>query len=93
LSLVRVVPTASAGTEYFGGSDEFEVDAGNLFQLVDALERIAPGFAEAAGIQLVFAVDGELMEDWTLPLPEGAEVLIVTRISGGSQATACTARR
>ena len=82
MSLVRVVPTGAAA-EYFGSSDEFEAGAGNLFQLVEALERIAPGFADAAGIQLVFAVNGELVEDWTLPLPAGAEVLIVTKISGG----------
>jgi len=82
--LVKVVPTSSAGTEYFGSTDEIEVEAGNLFQLVDALERIAPGFAEAAGVKLVFAVDGELAEDWTVPLPAGAEVLIVPRIGGGN---------
>jgi hypothetical protein len=81
--LVTVVPTASAGTEYFGSTDEIEVEAGNLFQLVAALDRIAPGFAEAAGIKLAFAVDGELTEDWTKPLPANAEVLIVTRIGGG----------
>lgn len=83
MSLVRIVPTGTAGTEYFGSGDEFEVEAGNLFQLVEALDHIAPGFADAAGIQLVFAVNGELVEDWTLPLPAGAEVLIVTKISGG----------
>ncbi len=81
--MVRVVPTASAGTEYFGGTGEIEVEAGNLFQLVDALDRISPGFAEAAGVRLVFAVDGELAEDWTVPLPANAEILIVPRIGGG----------
>lgn len=78
-----MVPTAAAGTEYFGSTDEFDAEAANLFQLVDALDRIAPGFAEAAGVKLAFAVDGELMEDWTRPLPPGCEVLIVPRIGGG----------
>ena len=83
MSRVRVVPTGSAGADYFGSTDEFEAEAANLFQLVEALERIAPGFAEDAGMRLAFAVDGELAEDWTAPLAEGAEVLIVMRISGG----------
>jgi molybdopterin synthase sulfur carrier subunit len=83
LSLVRVVPSSTAASEYFESSDEFELEAGNLFQLVEALDARGPGFAEAAGVQLVFAVNGELVEDWTLPLPAGAEVLIVTKISGG----------
>lgn len=82
MSQVRVVPTGSAA-EYFGGGDEFEAAADNLFQLVDSLDARAPGFGDAAGIQLVFAVNGELVEDWTRALPEGAEVVIVTKISGG----------
>jgi molybdopterin synthase sulfur carrier subunit len=81
--LVTVVPTGSAGTEHFGGTDTLEVEAGNLFQLVDALDRIAPGFADEAGVKLMFAVDGELAEDWTRPLPPACEVLIVPRIGGG----------
>jgi molybdopterin converting factor small subunit len=81
--LVRVVPTASAGADYFGGAAEIEVVAGNIFQLVDALDRISPGFAEAAGTRLVFAVDGALAEDWTRPLPPDCEIWLVPRIAGG----------
>ncbi len=83
MSRVRIVPTGAAA-EYFGGSgEEFDAEAGNLFQLVEVLDARAPGFGEAAGVQLVFAVNGEVTEDWTRALPERAEVLIVTKISGG----------
>jgi len=74
---------ASVATDWFGSGEEIEIEAGNLFQLVDALEQRAPGFAEAAGVAISFAVDGELAEDWTAPLPDGGEVLLVPRIGGG----------
>jgi molybdopterin converting factor small subunit len=69
--------------EYFGGETEIEIEAGNLFLLVDALDIRSPGFAEAAGTRLAFAVDGVLVEDWTEGLPPGCEILIVPRIAGG----------
>ena len=59
------------------------VPAGNLFQLVEALEARAPGFAQVAGIKVAFAVDGELAHDWTAPLTDASEVLLVPRVGGG----------
>ncbi|HMO67987.1 MAG TPA: MoaD/ThiS family protein [Novosphingobium sp.] len=81
----RVVIAPSFCTEYFGATSEFEVEAGNLFQLVDALESRAPGFAQAAGIKVAFAIDGQVQNDWTAPLPEACEVLLVPRIGGGGR--------
>lgn len=79
----RVVVAPSFCTEYFGKLSEFDVEAGNLFQLVDALEARAPGFAQVAGIKVAFAIDGVVQGDWTVPLPPGCEVLLVPRIGGG----------
>lgn len=81
--MVRVVPTAAIAADWFGGGAEFEIEAGNLFQLAEALDRRSPGFAGVAGIAISFAVDGALAEDWTAPLPAGSEVLLVPRIGGG----------
>lgn len=81
--MARVVVTPSFCTEYFGSDSAFDLPAANLFQLVDALERRAPGFAEAAGIKVAFAIDGVVQNDWTAPLGPDSEVLLVPRIGGG----------
>jgi len=81
LPLVRTAP--SFCTEYFGAGLDQEIAARNLFQLVDALDRMSPGFAEAAGTRVAFAVDGVLWHDWTVPLPPDCEVLLVLRVAGG----------
>lgn len=81
--VVRVCTTPSFCTDYFGGGLDQEIEAGNLFQLVDALERLAPGFSEAAGTKVAFAVNGIQEHDWTAPLPQSCEVLLVPRIAGG----------
>lgn len=70
-------------SEFFGSSEEMRIPAANLFQLVQALEERAPGFAEVAGIKVAFAVDGELTHDWTAPLADSSEVLLVPRVGGG----------
>ena len=83
--MVHIVPAASAGSEYLGGSAGIDIAAGNIFELVELLDRMSPGFAAAAGVKLVFAVNGELAEDWTAPLPADAEILLVPRIGGGAR--------
>jgi len=83
VAIVRVVPMASVATAWFGSGEEITAEAGNLFQLVEQLERRSPGFAEAAGVAISFAVNGELAADWTVPLVNGAEILLVPRIGGG----------
>ena len=81
--MARVSIMPSFCTELFGSGEGMEVPAGNLFQLVQALESKAPGFAEVAGIKVAFAVDGELTHDWTAPLRDDSEVLLVPRVGGG----------
>ena len=81
--MARVVVTPSFCTEYFGADRAFDLPAANLFQLVDALEARAAGFAEAAGIKVAFAIDGVVQNDWTAPLAPDSEVLLVPRIGGG----------
>lgn len=81
--MIRVVPMASLGADHFGGAEAVDVTAGNLFQLVAALDRISPGFADGAGLKMSFAVNGTVVHDWAQKLPADCEVLIVPRIAGG----------
>ncbi len=69
--------------QFFGGAGEVEVAADSLFGLVEALERIAPGFAEEAELRAAFAVDGAVQADWSVRLTPGAEVILFARVAGG----------
>lgn len=60
-----------------------EVDAGNVFELVGALGRRSPGFAEVADVRVAIAVDDVLTGDWATPLSSDSAVLLVPRIGGG----------
>ena len=61
----------------------FSASAAMLFMSFNWMEDRAPGFAQAAGIKVAFAIDGTVANDWTAPLPPGCEVLLVPRIGGG----------
>lgn len=78
-----VLVTPSLGSEFFGGKEEMGVEASNIFQLVAALDRISPGFGAIAEARVAFAVDGTLTADWSTPLSETSEVLLVPRVAGG----------
>jgi hypothetical protein len=69
--------------EFFGGAGSMDIDAGNVFELVAALDRCSPGFAEVADVRVAFAVDDALTGDWTAPLSNTSGVLLVPRIGGG----------
>jgi molybdopterin converting factor small subunit len=71
------------GAEAFGGKDVLDVAAGNIFDLVRALDRLSPGFGESAEVRLAFAVDGTITSDWGAPLNAASEVIVVPRVGGG----------
>src|SRR6266436_6770467 len=79
----RVHPMAPFSAQFFGGAEVLEVAAGNLFGLVEALDRLAPGFGENAGVRVAFAVDGMIQADWSAALAPGAEVMVIPRVAGG----------
>ena len=81
--MVRVSLDRSLAAEWFGGKDAVEAKAGNVLQLVDALDRMAPGFAEIAPVRTVFAVDGEITADWSVAINDASEVILLPRIGGG----------
>lgn len=81
--MVRVTPMEPFAAQFFGGTGALEVEAGTLFALVDALDRIGPGFAEVAGMRAAFAVDGAMQTDWSASLGEDAQVTLFQRVAGG----------
>ena len=62
---------------------QLDVAAGNLFALVDALDRLGPGFGEDAALRAAFAVDGVMQTDWSAPLAPDALVMVFPRVAGG----------
>ena len=81
--MVAVVITSPFDREFFGSRDRFQIDAPNLFALVDALDREGPGFAEVAQVRAQLAIDGTIEPDWSSPLAGAGEVIVLARIGGG----------
>ena len=69
--------------EFFGGEGCMDVNAGNVFELVRALDRRNPGFADVADVRVAIAVDDVLIADWTTSLSDDSDVLLVPRVGGG----------
>lgn len=74
---------APLGDEFFGGVSQFAFSASSVFGLVSQLDRLSPGFSEEAPVRCAFAIDGVLASDWSAPLADGAQVLLLPRVGGG----------
>ena len=81
--MITVRPLDPFSSQYFRGEAQVELEAGNLFALVHALDQLAPGFAEEAELRAAFAVNGQVVPDWSAPLPPDAEVMLFPRVAGG----------
>ena len=81
--MAHIEVMAPLGDEFFGGKGEFTLAAGTIFALVALLDRLSPGFAEEAPVRCAFAIDGVLAGDWSAPIPEGAQLLLLPRVGGG----------
>ncbi len=79
---MRIVVMAPFDKEFFG-TGRLDLAPRNLFDLVGKLDALAPGFAAIAQPRVHFAVDGVLETDWTRPLAEAAEVIVLPRVGGG----------
>lgn len=67
----------------FFGTDRLDLDAVNLYALVEKLGELAPGFAAIAQPRVHFAIDGVLETDWSTPLAGANEVIVLPRVGGG----------
>lgn len=81
--MVQVSILSPLSSEFFGGEDSIVIDARSLFELVSALDRRNPGFADAADVRVAFAVDDVLTADWATPLSRDSHVMLVPRVGGG----------
>lgn len=81
--MAKVHPLAPFAEQFFGGAEVLDVAAGNLFALVEALDRLGPGFGEDAVLRAAFAVDGMMQTDWSAPLAPDAQVMMFPRVAGG----------
>ena len=82
--MAQVSPLAPFAGQFFSGAEVLEIAAGNLFALVDALDKLGPGFGEDAALRAAFAVDGVMQTDWSAPLAPDAQVMLFPRVAGGS---------
>lgn len=79
---MRIVVMPPFDREFFGG-DRLELEALNLFDLVERLDGLASGFAAISRPRVHFAVDGVLETDWSRPLADAREVIVLPRVGGG----------
>ena len=67
-----------------GGRKEFEVEAGNIMQLLKALSARYPELAPIIERGVAVAIDGQLYNNALLQtVPENAEVYLMPKASGG----------
>jgi len=81
--MITVEATEPFASQFFQKNAQILVQATNLFTLVAALDRQAPGFAHEAALRAAFAINGQIVADWSAPLAEDAQVMIFPRIAGG----------
>ncbi len=79
----RIVLTPPLDTEFFGGSEELQVQAASIFELVRMLDELGPGFGDDPEVRFAFAVDGVITGDWSVRLAKSCEVIVLPRIGGG----------
>ena len=81
--MATIHPLAPFSQQFFGGTAQLNVSAKNIFGLIEALNALAPGFADVAGLRATFAIDGSVQNDWSATIPTDAEVTLFPRVAGG----------
>ena len=70
--------------EAVDGAASVEVEGTTISELLQNLVRKHPAMRERIGQGIAVAIDGVIYrDDWEQPIPEGAEVVLLTRIAGG----------
>jgi hypothetical protein len=68
----------------FTGTRELEVIAATYRELVEKLDELFPGAADAILEKVAVAIDGDIIHDpWLDPLEPNSEVCFLHRIEGG----------
>ncbi len=79
----RVVLSGSLKTAAQGHA-EFEIPAADIRQLLKRLEQQCPALKPLLDEGVTVSIDGQIYNDaWFEPIPEGCEVYILPRMTGG----------
>ena len=66
------------------GAESVRVEGATIRELLQNLGREYPRLRERIGQGVAVAIDGDIYrDDWDQPVPEGAEVGLLSRIAGG----------
>lgn len=66
------------------GAESVRVDGTTIHELLQNLVLAYPTMRERIDQGIAVAIDGVIYRDnWEQPIPEGAEVVLLTRIAGG----------
>ena len=66
------------------GAESVRVEGTTISELLQNLVSEYPPMRERINQGIAVAIDGEIYrDDWEQPIPEGAEVVLLTRIAGG----------
>ncbi len=66
------------------GAESVRVDGTTIHELLQNLAREYPTMRERIDQGIAVAIGGVIYRDnWEQPIPEGAEVVLLTRIAGG----------
>lgn len=78
------VRLSSSLQAYTGGRTDFELDAGNVRQLLERLAANHPDLAPHLEHGVAVAIDGVIYQDaWLQPIGSASEVVVIDRIAGG----------
>ena len=67
-----------------GGAASIEVEAATIRELLTKVAERYPDMAEHFDRGIAVAIDGVVYrDDWTQPIPDGADVFLMPRIEGG----------
>lgn len=79
--MVQVQLAATLGA---GGRTEYEVEAGNIMQLLNALKKNYPELEPVLQRGVAVAIDGQIYREALLqPIPPQAEVVLMPKLAAG----------
>ena len=67
-----------------GGAKSVQVEGTNIRELLQNITREYPSLRQRIEQGVAVAIDGDIYrDDWDQQIPEGAEVVLLSRIAGG----------
>ncbi len=80
----RVVAACSSCRAFTGDVTEFDVEGDTVRRVIEALDRLYPGFGEHIERRMAIAIDGEIHQDALFePVGSNSEIYLIPKIGGG----------